>query len=121
MQTSNSQSGTTSPNTQITVKAKKSLADYFDMLYTARNYYDAMRLGAEIPKKKLPPLSDMLDAYTICMAYAEAKSLPPPNLVKALTRLDTEKIVAIWLLHQHPNCNMTIGDKQIVVLNTSKA
>ena len=109
-----SQSETTSTTTKITVKANLTLADYFDALYTARNYYDAMRLGAEIPKKPLPQLTVMLEAYTICMAYVQAHKLPPMNLVKALSRLDQDKIVAIWLLYKHPNLNIKVGNKQII-------
>jgi hypothetical protein len=119
MHTSNSQSAPLKQS--ITVKKHYTLSRYIDILFIIRNYYDAMRLGTQQPSQPLPSLSDMLDAYTICMAYAEAKPLPSINLVKALMRLDADKIVAIWLFNQRPNCNITIGNKQIVVLNTSKA
>ncbi|MFC0605922.1 hypothetical protein [Winogradskyella pulchriflava] len=119
MKTQNSPLKTTSNSTQITVKAKHTLADYFDALYTARNYYDAMRLEANLPKKPLPPLQLILEAYTVCMAYIEAHKMPAINLVKALARLDADKIVAVWLMYKHPNLNLKLGNKQIIVTNTT--
>lgn len=103
------------PRQQISVKKRVDLASYFGMVYTLKAYYDAMKQGAELPKKKLPPLQDLIDAHTIVLAYIEAKQANVHiNLIKAM--LGIEELVAVWLFYNAPNYNIQLGHYQLVTL-----
>ena len=85
----------------ITVKKNLSLAEYYNIIYLAFDYFQAMRKGQTTPEKPLPELSTILEAFYIVKAYLAANPAKANLKVWSMVRkMDQDKIVAVWLLWQ---------------------